>query len=54
MERINVWINKQQSKFLKDLPGTLSEHIRRAIDDYIKALKGVNVSASASKRKGGE
>jgi hypothetical protein len=37
--------------FLKEQPGTVSENIRRAIDDYIVRLRKINVSASKSKRK---
>lgn len=51
MKRINAFITQAQFFFLTALSGTLSEHIRRAIDDYIQKMKNLNVSASQSKRK---
>jgi len=41
MIRINVYITKKQREVLKELSQnglTLSEHIRRAIDEYTKPL----------------
>ena len=51
MERVNFLLDKQTFQFLKSLSGTVSEHIRRAIDEYIAKLRATNVSASESKRK---
>ena len=51
MRRINVFLYEKQIAFLVGLSGTISEHIRRAIDEYIQNLKALNASASQSKRK---
>ena len=53
MLRRDVYLTEEQDNFLCKLAGTISEHIRRAIDDYIEKLTK-KVSASQSKRKGGE
>lgn len=50
MKRINLYIEDVTYINLKGLPGTMTEHIKRAIYDYIKNLYKVNVSASESKR----
>jgi len=40
MKRINLYVTLKQWKFLKDLNGlSLSEHIRRAIDEYIAKFR---------------
>lgn len=49
MIRINFFLTEKQLDFLKDLPGTVSENIRIAVNEYIQKLKGENVSASQSK-----
>ena len=54
MKRIDAYIHEIQYFFLTSLPGTLSEHIRRALDDYIEKVKALKVSASTSKRKEAE
>lgn len=51
MIRRHFYLNQEQIDFLKKLPGNISEHIRRAIDDYIEKLKAFNASASQSKRR---
>lgn len=51
MKRIDAYIHEAQFFFLTTLPGTLSEHIRRALDDYMDKVKALKVSASKSKRK---
>ena len=51
MERKSYFLNKKQILFLKNLQGTASEHVRRALDDYEEKLKGQSV---ASKSKRGE
>jgi hypothetical protein len=38
-------------EYLDSLPGSLSEHIRRAIDEYIEKMKSPRASISPSKRK---
>lgn len=40
----------EQKKFIESLPGSANEHIRRAIDDYIKKLTP-GASASSSERR---
>ncbi len=53
MLRRNIYVSQEQTDFLKTLTNiNVSEHIRRAIDEYIQKLKTTNVSASASKQKG--
>lgn len=40
MIRINIYITKKQKEALEALNGlSLSEHIRRAIDEYLARLK---------------
>lgn len=53
MKRTNVFLEEEQIEFLRKLPGKVSEHIRRALDEYIYRLKGTDTSTSRSK-KGGE
>lgn len=50
MLRKNFYVTKDQLEFLKkhDLL-TVSEHIRRAIDNYIDKLKNQNATTSPSK-----
>ena len=51
MVRKNVYITPEQIEWLLLLDSvSVSEHIRRAIDEYIDRIKANNVSASASKR----
>ena len=50
MVRIDILITKEQFSFLKNIPGTVSEHIRRAIDDYVVKMKGNNASVSPTKK----
>lgn len=49
MERFEFLISSEQLKFLKGLPGTVAEHIRRAVDEYIQKVRGISASTSASK-----
>ena len=51
MKRINLYLSEEHLQFLKDYPGTISEHIREAIDDWI--MKKKNINASISPTKGG-
>ena len=60
MRRVDLFISEDSFNFLKFQQGTLSEHIRWAIENYIHKLRqeevrlARNASASASKRKEGE
>ena len=52
MTRVNLYLKKTQIKFLKNFNGlSVSEHVRRALDQYIDKLKSDKVSASRSKRE---
>lgn len=51
MKRIDVYIREDQFYFLTSTPSTLSEHIRKALDDYIEKLKPTS-SQSKSKERG--
>lgn len=53
MHRINFYIARKKLDFLQELEGTISEHLRNAVDDYIEK-KSINTSASQSKRKAGD
>jgi len=53
MKRFDIYLDPEQIKYLGKLSGTVSEHVRLAIREYIESIEGKNVSASASK-KGGE
>jgi len=48
--RFNLLLTEEQANFLGKLPGTASEHVRRAIDEYIEKIKAKSVSESKSKR----
>mgnify|MGYP007071602305 CR=1 FL=1 len=54
MARINLYIETSLFNQLKELPGTLSEHVRIAIREYLARIKEFNASASQSKRKEGD
>jgi hypothetical protein len=54
MVRRTFNFTEKQINFLKKLPGTISEHIRRALDEYIDRMMGQNASFSQSKKKGSE
>lgn len=54
MIRVNFFLSQKQLDFLKDLPGTVSENIRIAVNEYISKLRSRNVSASKSEPKAGE
>ena len=50
MRRMNVYLTEPQIKFLNSVDSIkLSEHIRRAIDDYVDTLRSWDACASASK-----
>lgn len=51
MVRKNFYISLEQDNFLANLDElNTSEHIRRAIDEYIKRIKAQDVSSSSSER----
>lgn len=56
-KRFNLYLNGKHLDFLSSLEGTTSEHIRRAIDEYVEKIKlaqaKLNVSISASKSQEG-
>lgn len=49
MKRVDIYIKEDQFYYIGNLSGTLSEHVRRALDDYIQTLKAKETSTSASK-----
>ena len=51
MRRLNLFIDDETFIKLKTLPGTMTEHIKIAIRDYLKDLYKVSASASQSQRK---
>lgn len=44
--------SEEQKDKLESLSGNISEHIRRAIDEYLERRKEFQVSVSLSKKKG--
>lgn len=53
MVRKHFYLTEEQEKFLKSLPGTMAEHLRKALDEYIEKKQNLNISASSS-MKGGD
>ncbi len=49
MRRINAFLEDSWVDYLKKLPGTLSEHFRRAVNEYITRIEEKKVSSSQSK-----
>lgn len=49
MERVDFNLSSDKKTFLETLPGNLSEHLRRAVDEYIAKINLQNVSSSRSK-----
>jgi len=49
MIRKDLWLTNDQVRFLRKLEGNMTEHIRRAIDEYIERMKDLQVSKSPSK-----
>ena len=49
MIRKNFWLTNDQFRFLRKLEGNVSEHIRRAIDEYIEKKKQEQLKVSTSK-----
>jgi len=54
MRRIDVYLDESWISYLKKLPGTFSEHIRQAVNNYMIYLENAKISASLSKKGGGE
>ena len=52
MIRVDFMAREDQISYLKKLPGNISEHIRRAIDEYKQSIESKKVSESASKKRG--
>ena len=48
MRRIDLYIDETMYLSLKQLPGSLTEHVPRAIYEYLQKLSSQNVSASKS------
>jgi hypothetical protein len=51
MRRIDLYVDDPTFIKLKGLPGTISEHVRSAIKQYLDRLYQVNISASQSRRE---
>ena len=51
MIRRNFFIRRDQDEFLRQLPGNSSEHIRSAIDCYMK-IKEKYLTSTSPSRKG--
>lgn len=49
-ERLDVNIETSKKQFLQSLPGTLTKHVERAIDEYIDKIRSKSVASSKSKR----
>lgn len=49
LKRFDFLIDRTQIEQLQSLPGNVSEHIRRAIYEYLQKIYMQNVSASQSK-----
>ena len=50
LKRIDINIDELLLKNFKELPGTLTEHIRQAMYDYLKKINESNISSSRSER----
>ena len=53
-KRLDLYVEENTYIKLKGLPGTITEHVKRAITEYLDNMYKVNVSASQSQRKGGK
>lgn len=51
MTIVHMYLTENQSQSLRKLPGSMSSHIRIAIDDYMQKLNNTKVSSSLSERK---
>lgn len=54
MEMFSLYLYKNQLNNLRKFPGNVSEHIRRAIDDYLKKNIDASLSNSLSMKGGGK
>jgi hypothetical protein len=52
MQRINIFLEEKQIKFIKSLPGTLSDNVRQFVSKSIKEIENRSVSSSATKGGG--
>jgi len=50
MVRVNLFLDEKRVDYLKNLPSTLSEHLRNAVDEYIWKLENKNATTSLSER----
>jgi hypothetical protein len=48
---LHTRIREDQQSALQAIPGSIAEHIRRAIDDYIQKHIGITASTSQSERR---
>lgn len=48
LKRIDVYIDSNTFKSLKELPGNLSEKTRIALMDYLEKVKNTNATSSLS------
>ena len=51
MIRKDFWLTNDQVRFLRKLEGNMTEHIRRAIDEYILKIKKEQLKISTSLSK---
>ena len=52
MVRFNFLIDEGMLEHLKSLPGTVTEHIRQAIYDYLQKMHVINSASSESVKDG--
>jgi len=48
MIRKNFWLSNDQVRFLRKLEGNMTEHIRRAVDEYIAKKREEQLKISKS------
>lgn len=51
MIRTSIFLTPEQMEKIRELPGTLSSHIRTALEMYFKWLDKKGMSVSSSNRK---
>lgn len=49
MRKRNFFLTNAQDAFLRSLDGSVSEHIRRAVDEYIERKRNVPITISPSR-----
>ena len=49
MKKISVFVDENAHQELKKLPGTISEHIRTAIDEFLESRHNVSTSPTIIK-----